>query len=131
MSEWRAEEQQIQMAINGLHESNAERVLSAKRTLELANKAYSLYLTRNSTEQAKLLRMVLLNCSIDAVSIYPTYRKPFDMIFERAKTEEWSEREDLNLRTPLVPKQPRKCYLIDSLSLALRHRPPFYTVFGT
>jgi hypothetical protein len=38
--------------------------------------------------------------------------------------------EDLNLR-PLVPKQPRKCYLIDSLSLALRHRRRFYTVFGT
>jgi hypothetical protein len=32
---------------------------------------------------------------------------------------------------PLVPKQPRKHYLIDSLSLALRHRPRFYTVFGT
>ena len=31
----------------------------------------------------------------------------------------------------LVPKQQRKCYLIDSLSLALRHRPRFYTVFGT
>jgi hypothetical protein len=28
------------------------------------------------------------------------------------------------------PKQPWKHYLIDSLSLALRHRPPFYMVFG-
>ena len=31
----------------------------------------------------------------------------------------------------LVPKQPPKCYLIDSLSLALRHRPRFYPVFGS
>jgi hypothetical protein len=31
---------------------------------------------------------------------------------------------------PLVPKQQRKCYLIDSLSLALRHRLRFYAVFG-
>lgn len=85
MSEWRGEEQQIQMAIDGFRESTADRVLSAKKTLELANKAYSLYLTQNSAEQAKLLRMVLLNCSIDAVSVYPTYRKPFDMIFQRAK----------------------------------------------
>ena len=30
--------------------------------------------------------MVLSNCAVDAVSVYPTYRKPFDMIFERAKT---------------------------------------------
>src|SRR6266566_9190584 len=103
MSEWRAEEQQIQMAIHGVRESTADRVLSAKRTLELANKAYSLYLTRNSEEQAKLLRIVLLNCSIDAASVYPTYRKPFDMIFHRAKNQEWSGREDLNLRPP-APK---------------------------
>jgi len=32
--------------------------------------------------------------------------------------------------TPLVPKQPSKCYLIDSLSLALRQRSRFYPVFG-
>jgi len=33
--------------------------------------------------------MVLSNCAVDAVSVNPTYRKPFDMIFERAKTGEW------------------------------------------
>jgi len=26
-------------------------------------------------------RRVLLNCAIDGASLYPTYRKPFDMIF--------------------------------------------------
>jgi hypothetical protein len=44
--------------------------------------------------------MVLLNCSIDAVSVYPAYRKPFGMIFKRAKKQEWSSREDLNLQPP-------------------------------
>src|SRR5208337_1790045 len=33
-----------------------------------------------------------------------------------------------SISNPLVPKQPRKCYLIDSLSLALRHKPRFYAV---
>ena len=28
-----------------------------------------------------LIRRVLLNCAIDGASLYPTYRKPFDMIF--------------------------------------------------
>ena len=42
------------------------------------------YVTQTRKEKAKLLRMVLLNCAVDAVSVYPTYRKPFDMIFERA-----------------------------------------------
>ena len=103
MSEWRAEEQRIQTAINGLSESSVDRRLSVKRILELANQAYSLYLTQNPTEQAKLLRLVLLNCSIDALSVYPTYRKPFDIIFERVKNEQWSGRADLNCR-PLAPQ---------------------------
>ena len=101
MSDWQADEQRIEMAIAGLNEQTAmDRLLDAKRILELANKAYFLYLTRKPAEQAELLRKVLLNCSIDAVSIAPTYRKPFDVIFERAKREEWSGREDLNLRPP-------------------------------
>ena len=103
MADWRMEEQQIQMAIDGLKESNTDRLLTVQRCLELANKAYFLYVRQKPAEQAELLREVLLNCSIDAVSVTPTYRKPFDLIFKRAKTEEWSGREDLNLRPP-APK---------------------------
>ena len=100
MSQWQAEEQQAKQSIEALMQPNTDRVLNAQRTLELANVAYSLYLTRKPAEQAELLKKVLLNCSIDAVSVTPTYRKPFDMIFERAKRKEWSGREDLNLRPP-------------------------------
>ena len=53
-----------------------------------------------SAAQAKLLKLLLLNRAIDEVSVYPSYRNPFDLIFERAKTKEWSGREDLNLRPP-------------------------------
>jgi hypothetical protein len=38
---------------------------------------------------------VLSNCSIDAVSIYPAYRKPFDLI-----NEEWRARRDSNPQPP-------------------------------
>ena len=103
MSEWRADEQQIEMALNTPSDSYGDRVLSARRILELANKAHFLYVKQKPAEQAKLLRMVLSNCSVDAVSLYPTYRKPFDVIFERAKTKEWSGRADLN-RGPPAPK---------------------------
>jgi DNA invertase Pin-like site-specific DNA recombinase len=100
MQEWTAEERRIEDALARLEQPTGERLLTAQRTLELANKAYSLYLTRNPQEQAQLLRMVLLNCSIDGATVHPTYRKPFDLIFARAKNEEWSGREDLNLRPP-------------------------------
>jgi len=38
--------------------------------------------------------MVLLNCSIDAASVWPSYRKPFDLIFQRAGNEDWSALAD-------------------------------------
>jgi hypothetical protein len=89
------------MAIQGV--SNAEtrnKALDAQRIFELANKAYSLYVSQNPVEKAKLLKTLFSNCSVDAVSVTPTYRKPFDMIFKRARLEEWSGREDSNLRPP-------------------------------
>ena len=75
-----------------------ERILDGIKILELANKAYSLYVKQTPDEKAKLLRLVVSNCSVDAVSLYPTYRKPFDLIFERAKNEEWRARRDSNSR---------------------------------
>jgi len=88
-AEWMSEEQQVLFALHGLQQSMQERMLDAMRTLELANKAYFLYLKQEPTEKAKLLKMVLLNCAADAASVYPTYRKPFDLIFQHAKNEEW------------------------------------------
>ena len=101
MSDWRMEEQQVKMAIEGLSSAETgDRALDAQRILELANKAYLLYFSQNSTEKAKLLRMLFSNCSVDAVSVTPTYRKPFDMIVKRVKSEEWSGRLDSNQRPP-------------------------------
>ena len=100
-ADWQAEEFRIKSAISDLDDDKSgERLLDMRRILELAKDAYCLYLKRIPAEQAELLRSVLLNCSIDAVSLYPTYRKSFDLIFKRAKNEEWSGREDLNLRPP-------------------------------
>jgi hypothetical protein len=100
MTEWTREERSILDALARLERPTNKRLLTAQRILELANKAYSLYLARNPEDQAQLLRMVLLNCAIDGASVQPTYRKPFDLIFARAKSQNWSGREDLNLRPP-------------------------------
>jgi hypothetical protein len=50
----------------------------------------------NSAERGQLLKTVLLNCATDGLNLWPVYRKPFDVIFERAKSEDWSGRSDLN-----------------------------------
>ncbi len=97
-AEWQIEEQQILASIRSLKAAKPERLLDAARILELANKACFLYVKQPPAEKAKLLKMVLSNCAIDAVSIYPTYRKPFDLIFQRVKTEGWRARRDSNPR---------------------------------
>ncbi len=51
----------------------------------------------------KLLNMVLSNCATNGVSLSPQYRKPFDLIFERVKAEEWRARRDSNPQ-PTAPE---------------------------
>ncbi len=46
--------------------------------------------TKYSAEKAKLLKMLFSNCFVDAVSVIPTCRKLFDMIFKRVHSGEWS-----------------------------------------
>ena len=102
--EWQAEELRITSQLEGLKEPNKENTLAdVRRILELTQNAYSQYLKQKPFEQAELLRTVLLNCSIDGVSLYPTYRNPFDLIARRVKNGEWSGRADLNCR-PLAPQ---------------------------
>ena len=96
--EWQSEEQQVLLALKSAEQPKSERMLDAMRTLELANKAYFLYLKQEPAEKAKLLKMVLSNCEIDSANVYPTYRKPFDLIFQHAKNEGWRARRDSNSR---------------------------------
>jgi site-specific DNA recombinase len=97
-AEWQQEEQRVLMAIQGLKKARPDSLLDGVRILELANKAYFLYLRQPPAEKAKLLKLVLSNCTVGATSIHPTYKKPFDLIFARAKNEEWCARRDSNSR---------------------------------
>jgi site-specific DNA recombinase len=73
-AQWQREEEQIHLAMQALEEASPDRIIEGVNILELANKAYFLYLRQPPTERAKLLRIVLSNCTVDAASIYPTYR---------------------------------------------------------
>jgi len=97
-NEWRAEEQRLCTEILSLEETKPERLVDGVRILELAHKAHFPYLKQTPEVQAKLMKMVVSNCSIDATSLYPTYRKPFDLIFTTGKNEGWCAQGD-NFRT--------------------------------
>ena len=99
MREWREEEMRVSAALEAASTPlTASSVLSARRILELAQKAHSIYLTANDAERAQLLKTVLSNCSTDGLSLWPVYRKPFDTIFECVKNEEWRRERDSNPR---------------------------------
>jgi hypothetical protein len=67
------------MALDGLTlAGTTNRALDAEKVFELADHAYYLYLSQNPTERAKLLRMMCSNFSVDALSVTPTYRYPFN-----------------------------------------------------
>jgi site-specific DNA recombinase len=103
-AEYREQERVLEIELSRIENVvSKQNVLTAERIFELANKAHLLYLTRNSADRGQLLKSVLLNCTTDGVSLMPSYRKPFDLIFQRAKTENWSGRADLNCR-PLAPQ---------------------------
>jgi hypothetical protein len=101
-AEYREQERTAETALSSSDESvTKEGVLTVERIFELANKAHSLFLTRNTAERGRLLKAVLLNCSTDGVSLWPVYKKPFDSILERARNENWSALAD-DFRTLLL-----------------------------
>lgn len=52
MADWRLEERQVKLALDDTANVGTEdRALSAERTLELANKAYLLYVSQDSFEK--------------------------------------------------------------------------------
>ena len=74
--------------------------LTTRKVLEFAYKDYFLYVTRDSTKKAELLGMLCSKFSVEDAGMALAYRYPFNAISKSAKANEWSGREDSNLRPP-------------------------------
>ena len=64
--------------------------------LELANRAYDLYLKQPHDERAKLLHFLLSNASLKDGNLCVTYRKPFDMLAKEVSHQLRRPQGDLN-----------------------------------
>ncbi len=64
--------------------------------LELANRAYDLYMKQPHEERARLLQFLLLNSTLKDGSLCITYRKPFDIIIEWGGQQRRRPQGDLN-----------------------------------
>jgi site-specific DNA recombinase len=89
MNEWREEQSKILKQIRAHQTANHNYLEEGIRVLELANKAYSLYLRQPPHEKARLLKIVQSNCVWDGVSACPEYRKPFDILAEGLSSANW------------------------------------------
>ncbi len=96
-SRWRTEQNQVQNQLSRLEHADRDYVDQGSKILELAQHAHSLYVTQCGPEKRRLLNCLLSNCTIDGLTLYPTYRKPFDLIAEGVKMSKEYPRQDSNL----------------------------------
>ena len=69
---------------------------TAQKILELAKRAYSLYVQQDFAERRRSLDTVLSNCTFDSGSLCPTYTKPFDLLSRGRETGNWLGGRDSN-----------------------------------
>jgi len=98
---WNLELQQIETQLKNHGNNDIDWITKGEYILELCNRAHDLYLRQTPQEQAKLLHVVLSNCKMDCsndVSLYPTYRKPFDIFAKGLSRSNWLPGLDSNQR---------------------------------
>ena len=87
--QWKEEQSRILSKVKWYQSANKSYFDEGIKILELANKAYSLYQKAEVQEKGKLLKYMLSNCQLTNETLYPTYRKPFDLIAEGNRSQEW------------------------------------------
>ena len=96
LDQWRADQENLLERIKVHQNANVDYCEKGLSILELANKAYFLYLQQTAEEKRKLLNFVLLNCTLTKGTLCPTYRKPFDILAKGLTRSNWRPQPDLN-----------------------------------
>jgi len=79
----KADETQAKIALDNHSRASEASTDLGVRVLELAQRAYSLWLRQDHEEREKLVSILCLNLTLDGVSLVPTWRKPFDLLAKR------------------------------------------------
>ena len=97
-AKWRSEQDRIKGLIERYENANRNYLDQGSQILELAQDAYFQYVRKEPIEKRRLLNYLLSNCTLDNLTLYPTYKKPFNFIAECTKLKEKLPRQDSNLR---------------------------------
>ena len=100
-------------------------LVTADRIFELAKQARSLWNQRTPSEKRQLLEMVLSNPRLDGVTVRYDMKKPFAILAEMTKGNDWRARWDSN-RLSRHRTRARACQVFGSrrtCCTAMTHRP--------
>jgi site-specific DNA recombinase len=99
-TEYKSQLVKIKTQIESMKRINPNYFRDAQEILELSKRLYPLYLKANYSEKAKILKFVASNYTLLNVSLYPTYRKPFDILAKGPTRLKMRGRRDSNSRPP-------------------------------
>jgi site-specific DNA recombinase len=94
---WSQEEFALKCEAELIHEDSGLPLDDVAATLELLQRAPSLYMRQDDEERARLLNALAWNCIIDDEKIVPNYKIPFSLVAEGAHSANWYARQDSNL----------------------------------
>ena len=87
--EWKEEQDKVLANLERHKDANTNYFEQGIHILELAQKAYSLYLKQIPSQKRRLLNLLLSNCTLDDGKLDPTYKKPFDLLAKGPNRSEW------------------------------------------
>jgi len=96
--EYRTEQTNIQTKLKTLQKADTDYYTTEIYLLNLANKASGLFKSSKPDIKRQIIKLVLQNCVINDVTLYATYRNPFNLFAEGASRQKWLGGPDSNLQ---------------------------------
>ena len=95
--EYRAKQKELSGKISRLNIADEDYYLTSEYLLQLANRAYDLFVSSEVDEKRQLLKMVLQNLKLEGKKLDFELVKPFDRIFDCSRRQLWLGNQDSNL----------------------------------
>jgi DNA invertase Pin-like site-specific DNA recombinase len=88
-AEFRQEKVNLECSLSRFQNFNGNYFEDGLRIFELSQHLYPLYVSTDFEKKAKIVKILTSNCSINDLTLYPTYRKPFDTMVKWLSCPDW------------------------------------------
>jgi site-specific DNA recombinase len=103
--EYRVKQQEIRGKISRLSIADEDYYLTSEYLLQLANRAYDLFLSSEAEEKRQLIKLTLRNLKLRGKNIEFELEKPFDQVLACSNRQVWLGIEDSNLSSQIQSPQ--------------------------